>query len=252
LSEYNYSYYTRGRKSGVVAKFVANISIAFEVSCLTLFQRPGKVLEVGFGDGSFLEAMAKRGWTSHGIDISDEAVGLASKRANLHVRKGELLECGFEDSFFDLVVMRHVLEHLENPDETLVEVSRILRPGGIAFIVVPNIDSIESRIAGEKWFHLDPPYHLTHYSPETIRNTLTEAGFENIKISHMTLEYRQTLTYSILSRIGLDSLVNKEGGGGFGQRALLYMLLPLGVILSFICSLAKRGGTIQVTARRPL
>jgi 2-polyprenyl-3-methyl-5-hydroxy-6-metoxy-1,4-benzoquinol methylase len=252
LPEYDYSYFARGRKQGIIAKCAANITIAFEARRLTSSKCPGKLLEIGFGDGSFLEAMAKRGWTAYGIDISDEAVALASKRPNLCVQKGDLLECGFQDSFFDLVVMRHVLEHLENPSDTLVEVRRIHRPGGVVFIAVPNIDSIESRIARDKWFHLDPRYHLMHYSAKTISKLLTEVGFENVNVSHMTLEYRQTLTYSVLSRVGLDSLINKNGDRSLAQRALLYMMFPFGIILSFACSLIRMGGTIQVTARRLL
>lgn len=249
MNQYDESYYSRGIQTGIVGRFVISLSRFMQTTRKAFRGTPGWVLEIGFGDGSFLEALARKGWDAYGIDISDEALEMARSKVGLSVMKGELLDCGMEESFFDVVVMRHVLEHITNPGETLVEIRRILKQNGTVYITVPNIDSIEACIAGDKWFHHDPEYHVTEYSPVTIRNALSMAGFKDARINHMLPEYRQTLTYSVLSRIGLDSVVSGRDVSLL-KRLLVYILLPLGVIASYICSLVGRGGTIEVTARK--
>lgn len=102
-------------------------------------------------------------------------------------------------------------------------------------------------VADHKWFHLDPTDHKTHYSPQTIKNALLDAGFRDIKINHLSIDYRQTLTYSIMSGIGLDPVAKDATAS---RRAILIALLPFGIVLSFTCSLARMGGTIEVMARK--
>lgn len=248
MVEYDERYYSRGMDSGALGSCAARIAAVTQVRHINARVRPGKMLEIGCGDGSFLEAMAGKGWDALGLDISETAVRMARSRRDIRVEAGELGECALADSTFDLVVMRHVLEHIPDPVETLKEIRRVLLPGGLLYMTVPNIASIESRIAGDSWFHLDPPYHLTHFSPASITEALVSAGFREIRVNHMTHEYRQTLTYGILSRTGLEGLRADGGRAPLLRRLVLYSILPLGVILSYACSLAGRGGTIQVTA----
>jgi len=192
--------------------------------------------------------MADSGWEADGIETSDTAVEMSRAKRGINTWKGEVTASDFEESSYDLVIMRHVLEHMDKPDRVLSRIFEILCPNGAIFISVPNIDSVEAKIAGDKWFHLDPEYHKTHYSPETVKSALMDAGFKYIKINHFSIDYRQTLTYSIMSRIGLDPVAE---GATASQRAILIALLPVGVVLSVLCSLARRGGTIEVTARKP-
>src|SRR5450756_1559034 len=248
--QYNESYYSRGRSRGIagaLGSIVSCLSQTYLARRLTSKFGSGRVLEVGFGDGSFLEKMAALGWEADGIETSDTAIEMAREKTSINAWKGDMTDSDLEESSYDLVIMRHVLEHMDNPDRAFARTYEILCPNGAVFIAVPNIESIEAKIAGDKWFHLDPAYHKTHYSPQTIKNALRIAGFRDIKINHFSIDYRQTLMYSIMSRIGLDP-VSKDATAS--QRAILIALLPVGVVLSFACSLVRRGGTIEVTARR--
>ena len=253
MNEYDESYYERARRAGVagvIAGLVGKLDRELLALRLSSKNRTGRLLEIGFGDGSFLETMAKKGWEACGIDISEAAVALASDRPGIKVEWGDILERAYDSETFDLVVLRNVLEHMKDPAAVLDEVRRIMKTGGELCIIVPNIESIEARIGGENWFHRDPEYHLSHFSPATLTEALILAGFRDVRLSQMGIDYRQTLTYGIMSKIGLEVRPGEDLPFSRGQSILLYALLPFGVLLSFFFSLLGRGGTMQALARK--
>ncbi len=77
-------------------------------------------------------------------------------------------------SIFDVVVMNHVLEHLENPLRFLEEVRKRMAPRALLHVAVPNIRALSARLPG--WTSYEP-YHLTYFNPQTLRNTVESAGF---------------------------------------------------------------------------
>lgn len=250
MPEYSGGYYSRGIKAGLVGKagpFLSSLAKKLLARRLTRALGAGKVVEVGFGDGSFLWEMAHLGWDALGMDTSEEAVRLAGRLTGISVTREELESAGLDESSFDLVVMRHLLEHVEEPESTLTHAHRVLRPGGSIYVEVPNAASLEASIAGNDWFHLDPEFHMSQFTPVSLRAALEKADFHQVRVSHMTLEYRQTLTYGILSRLGFsfsaDNLTH-------GRKLLMYTLLPPGVVLSFAFSLLGKGGVISAMARK--
>src|SRR5262249_17278387 len=118
-----------------------------------------RILEVGCGRGLLLDALSRLGHECHGT----ERPGLAAKRAQrtvgVKVYTASLDLCNLEKEYFDLIILWHVLEHLENPVETLAQIFQLLRVGGILIIEVPNLASLQSRLAGKHWFHLDIERH---------------------------------------------------------------------------------------------
>jgi 2-polyprenyl-3-methyl-5-hydroxy-6-metoxy-1,4-benzoquinol methylase len=251
LSEYDESYYRRARRTGlsaVLGRLAANLDVTLLARKLSSKGAGGRLLEIGFGDGSFLSAMADRGWEARGIDVSRAAADMAGGGAGIKVDQGDILEKPYEEEFFDMVVMRHVLEHMQDPSAVLDEVNRILKPGGLLCVIVPNVESVEANIGGANWFHLDREYHLSHFSPATLAWALQLAGFREIRLDQMLFEFRQTLTYSIMSRVGLEARPGRGETVPLWRKALLYTLLPFGVPLSFAFSLIGRGGTVRATA----
>ncbi len=146
--------------------------------------RPGgRLLDVGCGSGLYLRAMRRLGWQVSGVELSAKAAAYAREALGLDVREGSLEEAGFPDEHFDVVTLWHVLEHLPSPRRTLQEVVRVLKPDGILICEVPNIDSLQSRVMGHRWFHLDPPRHLYAFSPATLRAMLQAAGLTVLEIA---------------------------------------------------------------------
>src|SRR5690606_18608306 len=95
-----------------------------------------RFLDVGCSVGYMIAAAERLGMQGAGTDLSHDAVAAARARG-LEARQGELEAIPFEDQRFDLVSLRHVLEHTPRPDRALAELRRVLRPGGFALIAVP-------------------------------------------------------------------------------------------------------------------
>ena len=164
----------------------------------------GRVLDVGCGRGLLLDAFRRRGWQPQGTELSDQAARYARKVAGIPVETGRLEEIGFPENYFDAVTMWHVLEHVHDPRVLLAEVSRILKPGGVLLVGVPNFSGLEARIFRDKWFHLDVPRHVTHLTKSTLKQALHENGLQDRRWSGFAPEYDAfSFLQSVLNRCGL-------------------------------------------------
>src|SRR5262249_40014745 len=83
----------------------------------------------------------------------------------------------------------HVLEHVSNPVEVLETLRGHLKPDGVLVVSVPNFRSWQSAFFRGRWFHLDPPRHLIHFEPDTLRDCLSRAGLEKISERRFLPEY---------------------------------------------------------------
>ena len=144
---------------------------------------PGKILDVGCGDGLFLNALQKMGWQVCGVEISKRACDIANKY-HLNVFNGSLLEAGFKDNCFDVVRMWSVLEHMSDPLAYLIEAKRILKKDGILIAQVPNFSSLAAKIFGSNWTAVDVPRHFYHFNPQTFRAIINKAGFKIMKFEY--------------------------------------------------------------------
>ena len=137
----------------------------------------GRLLDVGCSAGLFLELARDAGWDVHGIEPSEWLAERARARLG-----GELISCSsFEqtplsDATFDVVCLWDVLEHVTDPDQVLAKASRILRPGGILALNVPNLQSRIARLLGPRW-PLLLPEHLFFFSPASLRLLFARHGF---------------------------------------------------------------------------
>jgi 2-polyprenyl-3-methyl-5-hydroxy-6-metoxy-1,4-benzoquinol methylase len=138
--------------------------------------RAGRALDVGCGRGDLAGALIARGWRVGGIEPSARAAAIAERRGVEIV--GATLEAAGLDGGYDLVVLRHSLEHLPDPVGDLRRVREALRPGGRVVISVPNFASWQRRRFGADWFHLDLPRHRTHFTAASLRWALNSADLE--------------------------------------------------------------------------
>lgn len=139
----------------------------------------GRLLEIGCGTGFFLAEMS-RFFHVCGIDISP--VALERSRANCpgaDIRRMSAEELDiFPEGYFDVVVARHVMEHLRDPAGVLVSCGRILRPGGLLLLVVPHTDSISRKWKRDGWYGYRDPTHISLLSSGEWLGLLRRAGFE--------------------------------------------------------------------------
>ncbi len=138
-----------------------------------------KFLDWGCGTGRSLDFAKKRGWESHGIDISDWAVEKGRKEGR-DILLTNLENSPFEDGFFDIILMSEVIEHVTDPMHELKVARRKLKPGGIIVVDTINIDSFFMKYLGDKSTFIEAG-HITYFSYRTLRETLEKAGFKVLK-----------------------------------------------------------------------
>jgi SAM-dependent methyltransferase len=140
-------------------------------------------LDVGCGPGLAVRAAADLGWDPLGIDIDADLVALGRRQLGVDLRCAGLLDARFPDDRFDFVRFKSVLHLLSNPYEVLVEVRRVLQPGGVVLIVVPNERGLLNQLgllAGRRRSNrrgtLVLPYHAHAFTPATLTRMLQRAG----------------------------------------------------------------------------
>lgn len=229
------------------------------------FEPGGKILDVGCGRGVLLSSLADLGFEVHGTEISDDAARGADSRAKIRIVPS-LQQADFPEDHFDGVVIWHVLEHLPDPATAVREAWRILKPGGRLIIAVPNYSSVQARWSGPDWFHLDPPRHLFHFTLNGLTRLIDECGFRRRSVHHFSLRQNPFgWVQSALNKTGwfprndLYSLLQAENSedrltGGFRvivQKAAYLLGMPIGLALSFVTAVCRRGATVHVVAEKP-
>jgi len=150
---------------------------------------PGRLLDVGCATGVFLDGMRRRGWRVWGVDINAKVAQYARERLGLDVFVGQLEEAAFPARSFDVVTLWDVLEHVPDPRRTLTEVARILRPGGLLVLSLPDPDCLEARLFGPYWAGWDVPRHLHLFPLPVLERLLDEIGFQGAEVSYFTGRY---------------------------------------------------------------
>jgi 2-polyprenyl-3-methyl-5-hydroxy-6-metoxy-1,4-benzoquinol methylase len=143
-------------------------------------RKMGRILDVGCSNGAYLAALRSQGWEVEGIEMDGVAADYAINERRLKVTTGdaESVLARLPDQSYDVVTMWHLLEHLFDPAAALANARRILRPGGMLMLEVPNFAATLAGIFRKNWFALDVPRHLYHFTPDTLRALLMHAGMQ--------------------------------------------------------------------------
>jgi SAM-dependent methyltransferase len=140
-------------------------------------------LELGCGNGRFLELLNERGWEANGIEAAEIPVRRCIDRG-LNVRVEDIEAMPPESRVYDAVFAWMVIEHLHDPALALRRIRSSLKPQGLLLFSVPNFGSWEAKVFGRYWYSLQLPTHLNHFSPKTLRRLLTQNGFQVIRVHH--------------------------------------------------------------------
>lgn len=202
---------------------------------------PGRVLDVGAGDGTLVAALRARRRDAEGVERADGVL---------------------PDGPFAAVVLWHVLEHLPEPVATLRELRERLVPGGLLVLALPNAASLQARVAGDRWLALDPPRHLVHVPAPALLATLAAEGLRVRRVSHwrggqVVFGWLDWLVGTATGASFYDAIRRPEARFAPLGRRRRAVALAAGVVLAPVAaSLAaaevvlRRGGTIHVEASR--
>jgi 2-polyprenyl-3-methyl-5-hydroxy-6-metoxy-1,4-benzoquinol methylase len=141
------------------------------------YRRPGRLLDIGFGDGSFLYFMKECGWDVAGVDFNERMVEQVGGELGIDTRSGQLQDAGFDDDAFDVVTLWGVLEHVQSPSDTLAEIDRITADGALVVIYTQNAAAPEARWLGKDWFIYEVPRHLYSFDAANMARLLAAGGF---------------------------------------------------------------------------
>jgi SAM-dependent methyltransferase len=141
---------------------------------------PSRVLDVGCSTGTFVAMLAEAGYRAEGLEIDEFSINHA-RASGLDVRAGDLESTALEPNSYDVVVMSHTLEHLPNPCAAIRVIRRILTPGGVLLVYVPNFRSLAARVLRNKWGSLTPHEHVWHFSFASLRSLVASGSADALR-----------------------------------------------------------------------
>lgn len=212
---------------------------------------PGRVLDVGSGEGTLLDALAAAG---------RDAVGLERASTRPDVREAEIEEI---EGDWSAIVLWHSLEHLRAPGRALDHAATLLAPGGVLVVALPNAASLQARAFGDRWFALDIPRHLTHAPAAALVERLRAAGLGVERTSHWRggqalFGWLHGLTGRVPGAGDLYDAIRRpearQAALGPARRAATLAaaaaLAPVAALATAVEVAIRRGGSVYVEARR--
>lgn len=157
--------------------------------------KPGRMLDVGCGNGAFLLRARSAGWVVQGIE-PDPVAATRARQEGLDVANCSIEEF-LPEVLFDQITLSHVFEHLHTPDEALRRMHFWLRPGGKLWMSLPNPSGLGHRVFGRNWFSLDPPRHLFLPPPSQVVAMLRAAGYQDIRLMRRGRGARSSILPSV-------------------------------------------------------
>lgn len=161
--------------------FINESYVAYINQNNALFKNRRKALDIGCGSGFFLKALQKVGYIEvNGVEPSEEAVSKAGDIKD-RIFTGFFEQANYPTGSFDLVTCFQTLDHLIDPLSVLKKIQEVLKPGGIAYLIMHNEKSLQARLFGEK----SPIYDVEHiylFNKETLPRFAQKAGFKVLKL----------------------------------------------------------------------
>ena len=210
LNKYYSDYIGRRRINNKLKMEQRNLQYKLDYNLINKFIAKGKILDVGCNGGFFLNFF-DNDFEKHGTEVDQHAVEFAKKNfpelsKNIIFKKFENSE--YDNNFFDLIIMRGVVEHVSNPELYIKEVSKKLKKNGLFYIcATPNGSSFCANYFRERWSLFHPIQHLWHYSSHNLEILCSKYS---LKLIFQDFPYIGTPYENVLSDI---NQINEQIGG---------------------------------------
>ena len=216
-----------------------------------------KVLDYGCGTGALVARLRREGFDALGYEPSPAAVAEA-------VAHSIPVFSALSEGRFDLIMFWHSLEHVDHPFNVITSLKEHLNPYGKLLAAIPNGGSWEAKLAGDRWFHYDYPFHRMQYTPISLEKLFHAAGFRIQRMNFFNPDYTiaglvQTFLNFFLPKNALYSVLTHRRAN-FGSLAaigiftaavlLVVIFSPLLILFYLAALITKNTGAIIVVAER--
>ena len=233
---YRKNYYQYNQCAILISKVLCllrEISFRNKLKMIRRYSPSGsKILEIGCAKGDFLHWLPPS-FQKYGIEINE--IGYQYIKDNyddIVAYKVKIDGAGLKNgSKYDIIVMWHVFEHIDNPINFVKSISCMLAEGGIIIFDIPNQNSVGFRLTKRAWFHLDAPRHLFYYGYDTISWLLRQNNFEIVNYSANAIDYFQDLAVSFYMKFKTNSL--------FLNIFIAAVVIPPSLIIRLLTALLK-------------
>jgi SAM-dependent methyltransferase len=220
-------------------------SASYRVGLLREHVSPGHLIEIGSGTGAFASTAKAAGFDVSAIEMDERCCQYLREREGIDVIcSDQPVDALASLPQASAVAMWHVLEHLANPAEVLAAAAKKLRPGGVLAIGVPNPRSLQFRVLGRRWAHLDAPRHLCLISPDALVRRGEELGMRRVA---MTTTDPEGLEFNLL---GWINALRRRPAIGATPWPVGYAALALRRVLSPLEHTGHRGSTATLLMRK--
>jgi len=212
----------------------------------------GSILEIGCGEGFFLEKCRGKGYSLYGIDINKNALNKAREKipeARFYTKLCIPLPEGFPEKY-NIVCAFHILEHMSDPVKFLKDINSILVNKGLLFVSIPSPRRAQKILTFREWWDY-PPHHLTWWNKKSIRTLLNKTGFEilSIEFEPLRFNYVKGFILGYLRNIFFKKEIIQKNEPGENKKIMLHLskriikafFMPF---LNFIAALTYLSGFV--------
>jgi 2-polyprenyl-3-methyl-5-hydroxy-6-metoxy-1,4-benzoquinol methylase len=164
-----------------IYKFARILSIRKKFSIVRNYSFGGTILDIGCGTGEFLYYCRKKNFEVKGVEPNGKARAFALSKNEILANE-HLESLSDSPGSFNCITMWHVLEHIHNLNDLVIQAKRLLAPEGVFIVAVPNSNSWDAEKYQKFWAAYDVPRHLYHFTKETMQKLASRNGLEIIKI----------------------------------------------------------------------
>lgn len=228
--------------------------------------RRGKLLDVGCGNGKFLDLARKAGWNTEGVDKFSPGVTSDHDTYDQKIHHGTILDIELPKHSYDAVTFWHSLEHMPDFMRVLHHAKTLLKPGGRLIIAVPNFESADAKLFRDSWALFDVPRHIQFFTPSNLRKIIEILDCKLERESYFSMEFnfpvaiQNVLNLICTRKMFLYNATKREMKTSESLSPIAYGLnLVLSVvgltvvaipsaIFSIVSSILRRGTTYTVCA----
>ena len=147
------------------------------------YGRPGgRLLEVGSGMGHLVGQLEDT-FETYGMDLNHWAVNKSKEVVQKTLlQTASAQDLPFSNDSFNVVIIKHIVEHLPDPRKAIQEIGRVIEKGGTLILATPNLDSLLKPWKGKSWIGYQDPTHISLKRPAEWLSFIEEAGFQLIKV----------------------------------------------------------------------